>query len=703
MDTDKRPKHTPSLPGDGSHLQALFDSPYQFFWLLTTEGTLVEANRISLAFAAVDREGVVWRPFWETPWWGSDASVREQLRQATDLAAEGEPIRYEVEIWGAEGQVLTLDFTLRPYREAGGEITLLIAEGRDLTESRDAQHTLEASERKYVTVLNALDEGIVLQDRDHRIGAINDSARRILAIDPESPQLRGEAPFEWRALAKDEQELPPDRHPTALSLTTGMPQRAVVGVRHGSDIRWIDVTTRPLSNDDEASPYAVLTSFSDVTELRQQREVLQHQAQHDGLTNLPNRKSFFDALQEATNDSGGRYSVMYLDLDGFKDVNDTLGHAAGDQLLIRLARRLERCVRPNDLVARLAGDEFAVLLRRVKSAKNAVRIAERILTQAHAPFSLSDGRAIVSTSIGIAVGNHQDDPERVVHDADFALRHAKTSGKDRYAIFDETLGRDQELQHRTAADLKRALPDGQLEIHYQPLVDAKSNGVVGAEALMRWRHPERGMVPPVDFIGVAEQTGEIVAMEGWLIQAALAQLETWSELMPDFRLSINLSARQLEQPDFPKKFNAMLVESGVVPENVVLEITEAYAMQRPREVSPLLHALAELGVTLAIDDFGTGYSNLGHLQHLPFRIVKIDRSFLQNVPDDKRNFALVRTIIAMAQALELDVVAEGVETKTQSEFLYWEGVNWLQGFHFSKPLPPEDFAVQYLTAPEIKT
>jgi diguanylate cyclase (GGDEF)-like protein len=424
--------------------------------------------------------------------------------------------------------------------------------------------------------------------------------------------------------------------------------------------------------------------------------MLQHQAQHDPLTSLPNRNSFFEALTTTATESEDTYGVMYLDLDGFKDVNETLGHAAGDQLLVRFARRLERCVRPFDLVARLAGDEFAVLLRRVGDADNAVRVADRILTQTNSPFSLSDGQADVSTSIGIALGRSGDDPDRVVRDADFALRHAKVSGKNRFAIFDEHLSRDQASQHRIASDLKRALPDGQLEVHYQPLIDARDKQVVGAEALMRWRHPERGYISPEEFVPIAERTGEIVPMEGWLIHTALTQLETWNEYDPSLKLSVNLSGRQLEQSEFPATFARLLSETGANPDNVVLEVTETYAMQRPREAGRQLRALADLGVTLAIDDFGTGYSNLGHLQHLPFRIVKIDRSFLENVPEDQRNFALVRTIIAMAQALELEVVAEGVETKTQADFLYWEGATWLQGFYFGKPVDAKRFAHSHL-------
>ena len=703
MDKDPKPTHKTPLTTRGSHFHAVFNSPFQFFWLLTADGTLIEANGTALTFVASARDEIAWLPFWDTPWWGQDVSSREQLRHAIDLAGEGEPIRFDAEIWGADEQVITLDFTLRPYREAGGKVTLLIAEGRNISDIRDAQERIAESGHRYTTLLNALDEGIVLQDHDRRIDAINLSALRILDLDPDAPYINGDTPFVWHVFDENEQDLPLEEHPSEVSFHTGLPQRAILGIRRNDDIAWIEITTRPLTHPAEQTPYAVLSSLSDVTELRRQREMLQHQAQHDPLTNLPNRKSFFEALTKTAGDGNEPYGVMYLDLDGFKDVNDTLGHAAGDQLLVRFSRRLERSVRPFDLVARLAGDEFAVLLRRVGPAENAVRVAERILTQTNTPFSLTDGHADVSTSIGIALGRNDDDPDRVVRDADFALRHAKVAGKNRYAIFDEHLSRNQEFQHRIASDLKRALPDGQLEVHYQPLVDARDKRVVGAEALMRWRHPERGLIPPEEFVPIAERIGEIVSMEGWLIHTALTQLDSWNEEHPGFKVSVNLSGRQLEQSEFPTTFAGLLAETGVNPENLVLEITETYAMQRPREVGKQLRALADLGVTLAIDDFGTGYSNLGHLQHLPFRIVKIDRSFLENVPEDQRNFALVRTIIAMAQALDLEVVAEGVETKTQAEFLYWEGATWLQGFYFGKPIEAVGFSREHLSGLEEET
>lgn len=685
----KSQERTRTPSGAGSHFQAVFNSAYLYLWLLTPDGTLAEANEAALLESDLRRNDVVWRPFWETPWW-RDADARDSIAQAVALAASGETVRLQTTLAGADGTI-PIDITIRPYHDAFGHLALLIAEARDMTETQLAQKSTEAGSRRFATLLQALHEGIMVVSPALDALAINEGARKLLHMPPSTTSVADH----WTPLREDLSSLPAAEHPVTVALERNAPHRALYGHRGPSgEAAWHDVTATPL-RDERGAVESVLLVLRDVTQFRQQQQQLRHQAQHDVITDLPNRPAFFAALQQAAH-HGQPFGMLQIDLDNLKAVNDLYGHATGDELLARFAERLGRCLRPQDFVGHLGGGEYGVLLLELGDDANAIRVAGRMLEQLRQPFALDGDVVNITASIGIALGRPGRDPEGVLRNAGLALRDAKLSGRDRLVIHDEDLSREHEERIRFGDDLRGAVGNNQLEVFYQPLVDARTREVVGAEALMRWRHPTRGLVSPVEFIPLAERTGLIVPMEGWLLERALSQLREWRERRPDFHISINLSGRQLEQPDFLSTFETRLAASGVPADCIQLEVTETYAMERSEDKSELLHRIADLGVTLAVDDFGTGYSNLGHLQHLPFGVVKIDRSFMKNVPDDQRNFALVRTIIAMAQSLELEIIAEGVETNTQADFLYWEGATLLQGYHFDEPLPAELFTSRHV-------
>ncbi|MFI4914877.1 MAG: putative bifunctional diguanylate cyclase/phosphodiesterase [Phycisphaerales bacterium JB060] len=655
----------------------MFQSRYLWLWLLTPDGILIEANGLALDAVDTDRAAVVWRPVWETPWFAGDAALREQLRQAVDLAAGGEEMRTVSDVFARRGP-RRLDLTLRPYGDAPGTASLLILEGRDLSPVRDLEFDRDV-------ILGALDVGVIVHAPDLAIRHANRAATTLL--DDVNLSRRPDG----RLIDEDGRALDPDELPAARALADGRPVLDVtVGVATSEGTRWLRADAHPLHAPDVAVPHGAVSLFRDVTELRRQRRLIEHHTHLDPLTGLPNRAAFFRELARSLA-AGEPLAVLLLDVDHFRRVNEVHGHDAGDELLRWIARQLERTVRPDDVAARLGSDEFALLLRRVEDDDGARIVAQRVRTQLEHGPRVAGERIAANASMGVALARAGVDAEALVRDAGYALEHAKRQGRGAWTTFDAQVREQHAAQAGIETELARATELEQLEAYYQPLVDAKGHAVVGAEVLMRWRHPERGLIPPIEFIPAAEESGQIVEMEAWLQREALAQLRRWNRAKPDLRLSMNLSARQLERADFVDRFRAIVDESGVAPANVIAEITETFAMQHPREAARVLAGLAELGVSLAIDDFGTGYSNLGQLQHLPFQIVKIDRGFLRDVPENQRNFALVRTIIAMAQSLELSIIAEGVETKTQADFLYWEGATWLQGFHFGRPMPAATF------------
>ena len=661
----------------GNHFQAVFQSRYLWLWLLTPDGVLVEANDLALSAADAARDEVVWRPVWESPWFAGDAGLREQLRQAVGLVAAGDEFRIVAELYSRAG-LRRLDLTLRPLLDGTGSSSLLLLEGRDRSEVRDLENDREV-------LLSALDVGVVVHGADREIAYHNRTAEQLL--DDAQLTLRPEG----RLVDEGGRPLHADELPVARALAGGRPLLdTVIGMSRADGTRWLRVDAHPLHKPDAPAPHGVVAIYRDVTELRRQRRLIEHHTHLDPLTGLPNRRAFFRELGRSLT-AGESLAVLLVDVDAFRRVNEAHGNETGDKVLAWIGRQLERTVRPDDVPARLGADEFALLLRRVEGDDDARIVAQRVQQQLDSGPKIAGVRIDVSASMGFARGRDDVDPETLLREASFALAHAKRHERGRWIAYDEKLSEKQTFQIGIEGELSRATELEQFEVHYQPLVNAKGNTVVGAEALMRWRHPTRGLIPPGEFIPAAEESGQIVEMEAWLQGVALKQLREWNRARPELHVSMNLSARQLERPDFVERFGDTLRGSGVHPGNVIAEVTETFAMQHPREAALILEGLAELGVSLAIDDFGTGYSNLGQLQHLPFQIVKIDRGFLRNVPEDQRNFALVRTIIAMAQSLELHIIAEGVETKTQADFLYWEGASWLQGFHFGRPMPAATF------------
>ena len=429
-------------------------------------------------------------------------------------------------------------------------------------------------------------------------------------------------------------------------------------------------------------------------ELQQSREHFRHAAFHDALTGLPNRSLFTEhlrlALGRTHQNEGYRFCVLFLDLDRFKNINDSLGHPCGDELLMLVARRLETCVRQTDVVARFGGDEFAILLDAMQDPSDAIQVAEKVLQTIAAPFKLTNHEAITTASIGVAFGSpNYKEAEDIVRDADTAMYRAKDSGKARYELFDTAMHTRAVTLLRLETDLRRAIENEELCVYYQPIVRLDNGELHGFEALVRWHHPERGLVSPDDFISLAEETGLILPLGLNVLREACRQLRKWQQRSlsdRDLIMSVNLSGKQLAQPDLVERIEEVLHESQLNPWHLKLEVTESVVMENPEVAAVTLAKLRALGVFLSIDDFGTGYSSLSYLNRFPLDILKIDRSFISTMNQTDENLQIVKTIVTLAGNLGMQVIAEGVETEEQLHQLRLLKCQYAQGYLFSEPL-----------------
>ena len=435
----------------------------------------------------------------------------------------------------------------------------------------------------------------------------------------------------------------------------------------------------------------IVVTIRDVHERKLLEDRLSHQAFHDPLTNLANRALLANRVEHALarlQRDGRPPAVLFLDLDNFKTVNDSLGHTAGDQLLIEVARRLQSCVRLTDTPARLGGDEFALLLEDTSGLEAATEVAERVARSLRMPFALQGQEVFLTASMGIAISASAREPAtELLRNADVAMYTAKQRGKDRLAVFEPSMHADVVRRMELEADLRRAVDRNEFVLHYQPIVDLAQERMAGAEALIRWRHPQSGLLYPGQFIQLAEDSDLIVAIGRWVLEEACRQACTWPTGPGALHVSVNLSARQLQEPGLVGEVAAALRASGLDPARLVLEITESLVMIETRTVVGRLHDLKRLGVRLAIDDFGTGYSSLSYLQKLPVDILKIDKSFMDGLAAGAGT-ALVRGIVELGKAMGLIMVAEGIEHAEQAAALRTFGAQYAQGYYFSRPVEP---------------
>lgn len=467
---------------------------------------------------------------------------------------------------------------------------------------------------------------------------------------------------------------------------------------HGNPFGVLAVHTdkpRRFSTDDLHFMQSIAHVLAAAVGRRRAEEETRHRALHDDLTGLPNRALLIDRIEQALGRSernGTRCAVMFCDVDQFKVVNDSLGHSAGDRLLVTVAARLTEVLRPGDTVARFGGDEFVIVCDNVVDERAAREIADRIADKIAEPLQVGDRELVLTTSIGIAFGaGRSTDADALISDADAAMYHAKARGRARAEVFDDHLRAGNLARLDTVNALRRALDTDELLLHYQPEVDLATGHWLGFEALLRWERPQHGLVMPEQFVPIAEESGLIVPIGAWVLHRATAQLRAWQDAHPgiDLTVAVNISARQLADPRLPLEVAAAIESSGINARRLKLEITESVIMEDAPWSQNALETLRALGVRLVVDDFGTGYSSLSYLKQFPVDQLKIDRSFVSGVDSDAGNWAIVEAVISMARALQLDVTAEGVETPEQTTALMRLGCTTGQGYLFARPRPPE--------------
>lgn len=561
----------------------------------------------------------------------------------------------------------------------------------DITACKQMEEALQKSEERYALAMQGTNDG--LWDWNLKTNEVYFSERWKLMLDYQESEI-GNTLDEWfsRIHPGDAERIKMEvlNHLAELSLQFESEYRILC---KGKTYRWM-LSRGVIVRDASGKAYRIVGSQTDITERKVTEEQLLHDALHDALTGLPNRVLFMDRLSNAISLEKRRrnysFAVLFFDFDRFKLVNDSLGHSVGDQLLIAIARRLEKYLRVGDTVARLGGDEFTILLEDIKDNSVATNIADRLQEELTRPFNLSGHEVFTSASIGIALSTiGYDHPEDLLRDADIAMYRAKASGKARYEVFDTTMHTRAVALLQLETDLRRGLERREFQLYYQPIVSLQTGEIRGFEALSRWRHPQRGLVSPTEFIPVAEETGLIIPLGWWVFREACDQMRLWQLQFPEYLslvMSINLSAKQFAQPDFLEQITQILQDTDLAPSSLKLEITESVIMENAESATAMLLQLQALGIRFSIDDFGTGYSSLAYLYRFPIHTLKIDRSFINKLDSDSEQLEIVRTIVTLACNLGMDVVAEGVETVKHLAQLKALNCEYGQGYFFSKPV-----------------
>ncbi len=605
----------------------------------------------------------------------------------------------------SDGQYIWFETTARLVPEQNGQSGEIHSVSRDVSERRAGEEALRQAENKYRSIFENAVEGIFQTTPDGHYLDANPALARIYGYDSlEEMQHR---------LVDISQQLYTDPR-RRLDFIAEMEENGFVSSfesqvqRKDGQVIWVSENARAVRGETGALLYYEGT-VEDITARKTAEEQLLHDAFHDKLTGLSNRALFMDrlslSLARLKRHPEAPFATLFLDFDRFKNVNDSLGHFAGDQLLIAVSGRINECLRPGDTISRLGGDEFAILLADVGDVAGAIKVAERIQSAMSAPFHLLGQEIFTSASIGIAMGDTEyAQPEELLRDADMAMYRAKALGKARHHVFDAGMHQRAVALLQLETDLRHAIERGEFRVAYQPIVTLQSGRIAGFEALVRWQHPTRGVIPPADFIPIAEETGWIVPIGRYVLEAACQQLAQWHRTLGDdsLSMSVNLSSKQFAQADLGPEIKAVLRRHGLPPQCLKLEITESALMERAEEITERLLELRDLGVKLGLDDFGTGYSSLSYLHSFPLDTLKIDRSFIARMSqgesggeENREHHEIVRTIVALGKNLGMNVVAEGVEDALQLAELRQLRCNSGQGYFFARPLSAGD-ALQLL-------
>ena len=587
-----------------------------------------------------------------------------------------------------DGTEFPVDISLSAIRTAEGSLAMAFI--RDVTSRKEAEERLRRSEERFRVLLDSAPDAAVIVDANGRMVLVNGQAERL--FDYRREELVGQAievllPERLRAVHvghRDGYLADPRTRPMGAGLE-------LAGRRKDGTEFPVDISLSAIETPDG---HLAMAFIRDVTARKEAEEALTYQAMHDALTGLPNRLLLEDRLEQAlarARRGGSTLAVLFLDVDHFKVVNDGRGHAVGDELLIAVARRLQSVVRPGDTVARFGGDEFVVMCENLSGGVEAVGLSERLTEAIEPPIAIDGTELFVTVSLGVAVAGPTASAESLLRDADTAMYRAKETGRGRIEIFDQALRSRANRRLEVAGALRYAIERDELSVVYQPVVSLADGAMVGAEALLRWKHPVWGDVAPGGFISTAEETGLIVPIGSWVLEEACRQAARWAEVRPDHPplwVSVNLSARQLLVPTLTDSVAEVMERTGIEPAMLQLEVTESVVMDDVDFFLEALYRLRGLGVHLSIDDFGTGYSSLSYLKQFPLDTLKVDRSFVAGLGTPGHDASIVAAVVALGRALGLAVLAEGVETAAQMDEVRRLGCDLVQGFYITPPLPP---------------
>jgi diguanylate cyclase (GGDEF)-like protein/PAS domain S-box-containing protein len=613
------------------------------------------------------------------------ADEEEEDNSIEDVFMGGGGREMEVRRKKKNGDIFWASLQLSLLRDEHGDPTGLIGFLTDITERRHAADSM----RLHARIFDHSEEAIMITDAQERILSVNSAFARITGYEPE--EAIGETPRKFRS----------GRHDAAFYTalwdelkSTGHWQGELWDRRKDGEIypKWISIGS-VRNPQGEVSHY--FSIFSDITDRKRAEGRIHHLAFYDALTNLPNRTLFNRLLEQALTESRRldlHGAVLFIDLNRFKPINDTLGHGIGDQVLQEVANRFRTALRGSDVVSRVGGDEFVVGLFDVGKRERAATAAEKLLTALEAPIVVDGLELRVGAAIGISIyPDDGGDTETLLRLADIAMYRAKKTGPDAYVFYSQDMNQRAKDRLSLESQLRRGVERGEMLLFYQPKVSIATGKIIGAEALVRWKHPERGMVPPGEFIPIAEETGLIVQISAWVLEEACRQAKLWKdEGLPVTRIAVNLSARDFS-PGLSKRVSELLTQHGIGPEWIELEITEGMLMNNTDKVIAMMDELSALGVFLSLDDFGTGYSSLSYLKRFPIHTLKIDRSFIINIPADENDCAIAGAIVGMSKQLKHAVIAEGVESMDQLDFLDSMGCDEIQGYLFSPPVPVDKF------------
>jgi diguanylate cyclase (GGDEF)-like protein/PAS domain S-box-containing protein len=682
-DVTERKRTDEALKRSEKEYRDLFENANDLIYTHDLKGNFTSLNRAGENITEYSRDEALQMNIAEVV---APEFLKAAKQMIADKLANGSSTSYELEIISKSGKRVSLELSTRLITNDGVPVGVQ-GIGRDITSRKEAESSLHNAVSLFASTFESTADGIIVINHERQVTAYNQKFVEIWRVPPD---VIGSKDGRKVAAYVAGQTRNPDAFLLDLERLYADPMAVSTDTIEFKDGRVYERYSQPQFL--EGKPVGRVCCFRDVTERELAEEKLRHYALHDTLTNLPNRVAFMNHLRQAidrkTANSGNQFAVLFLDLDRFKIINDSLGHVVGDKLLVSIASRLRASIRPGDVVARLGGDEFTVLLNRTGDIKEVARVAERLQSQISEPFKIDNYEVFTTASIGVIIADDLPrEADDFLRDADTAMYRAKEAGKARYEIFDREMHAHNLNVLQLETDLRHAVERSEFDVFYQPIVDLESGRVREFEALIRWRHPVHGLISPDTFIQVAEETGMIIPIGQWILEQACRHTAEWQRSL-GIRLStsVNLSAKQLVHPHLCSQIKQVLEECRLDPRQLKLEVTESTVMENSERSLSVLSELSELGVSLSTDDFGTGYSSLSYLHRFPFGRLKIDRSFINKMDEDEKSAAIVKTILLLGENLGIEVVAEGIETEYQLEILRRLGCRLGQGYIFSEPV-----------------